>query len=60
MNAPSYPNVSLAEAQRRVLNVGEYDRQLNALELTPNGDDYNNIMEMMNGADFRPPHTKGR
>lgn len=41
-------------------NVQRYDDEINRLELAPNGDDYNNLFEMMNGAPYRAPHVTGR
>lgn len=55
-----FPKVSVIEAQRRVTNVGNYELALDALELPPNGDDYNAVMAMMKGGPYTPPHTEGR
>lgn len=41
-------------------NVARYDAALNAVEIAPNGDDYNAILKLLNGADYNAPHTEGR
>lgn len=41
-------------------NVAKYDAEMNRLELAPNGDDYNNLFEMVNGDRYRAPHVRGR
>lgn len=44
----------------RIANTKRYDAEMNRLELAPNGDDYNAILEMLGGAPYRTPHMKGR
>lgn len=43
-----------------IARADRYDQALNAMQLPPNGDDYNAIIEMMNGAPYREPHKEGR
>ncbi len=57
--------LELATNERRMLNdrianVLRYDRELNKLEIPPNGDDYSAVLGLLNGADYRAPHVKGR
>lgn len=44
----------------RTANVERYNRELNALEIAPNGDDYNTLLDLLDGADFNPPVATGR
>ncbi|WP_378952124.1 hypothetical protein [Mesorhizobium sp. ANAO-SY3R2] len=48
------------DAPDGIANASRYDAELNRLQLAPNGDDYNAIMEMLGGAPYRTPHVKGR
>jgi hypothetical protein len=41
-------------------NVAKYDAELNRLEIAPNGDDYNAIVGLMNGAAYVAPKETGR
>lgn len=41
-------------------NLRRYDAALNELELPPNGDDYNNLWDMIEGGQYRAPHEDGR
>lgn len=51
---------AISVASERLDGVARYDAELNRLELSPNGDDYNNLIDILNGHDWRPPHTEGR
>lgn len=37
-----------------------YNRTLNQLEISPNGDDYNNLLDILAGGRGIMPHIKGR
>ena len=41
-------------------NVRRYDAQLNDWEISPNGDDYNNLHALALGGAYSPPHKGGR
>ncbi len=65
---PAQTQRTNALAERRALralkagfaNVVRYNEALNALEIPPNGDDYNAILDLLSGAPYQPPHVKGR
>lgn len=40
-------------------NVFRYNAELNAMELAPNGDDYNAILNLLQGSPYQSPHVKG-
>jgi len=44
----------------RIANVSQYDGALNQLNIPPNGDDYNAVIEMLRGAPYRAPRETGR
>lgn len=54
-----------AVAERRLINeriarAYDYDKALNRLELSPNGDDYNALIEIIGDGKVRLPTAKGR
>lgn len=51
---------ALAVASEAHANIARYDAELMRREIAPNGDDYNNIIDMLNGHGWRPPHLEGR
>jgi hypothetical protein len=53
-------NRLMSQTLDRAANVERYNRELNALEIAPNGDDYNTLLDLLYGADFHPPVATGR
>lgn len=49
-----------AQIENRIENVLRYDQELNRMQIAPNGDDYNAILDMLGGAPYRQPHREGR
>lgn len=43
-----------------VTNCRRYNADMDRLELAPNGDDYNALMDLLAGHRYRPPHKGGR
>lgn len=62
MNTPSLNAAERAyeELYNNVEKCRRYDKALNEMEIPPNGDDYNAILDMMEGHDYREPHRTGR
>ncbi|TJW14407.1 MAG: hypothetical protein E5W82_10550 [Mesorhizobium sp.] len=58
--APGGKPVDHAKVGATLANVARYDAALDDAEISPNGDDYNAIMGLLHGAEYSPPHTKGR
>lgn len=52
--------VSPGEVVHRFKNVKRYVDALNRLEIAPNGDDFNAVLDMLEGAAYRDPHEGGR
>lgn len=51
---------AIKREQEKGAAVAQYDAELNRLEIAPNGDDYNAIVGMFNGAPYAAPHVEGR
>ncbi|HIV77296.1 MAG TPA: hypothetical protein H9899_07210 [Candidatus Sphingomonas excrementigallinarum] len=43
-----------------IANVDRYSAELDALELPPNGDDFNAVIALLGGAPYHPPRKEGR
>jgi hypothetical protein len=48
------------EIRRRITNVRLYDAELMRNEWVPTGDDYNEIIRLLDGGSYRPPSREGR
>lgn len=51
---------ALDDINVRIANCHRYSDALNALEIAPNGDDFNRLFDLLAGAEYADPHSTGR